>query len=295
VATSNLDQTVLTEINHGVALVTLNRPERLNAWTPTLERDYFDVLDVLDDDPDVRVIVLTGAGRGFCPGLDFAELSERTGRRDPTTPRTRPATYPLAVRKPLIAAVNGACAGIGLLQALVCDVRFASEEARMSTAFTRRGLVAEMGMPWLLVRLVGHAHATDLLLSGRTITGQEAAEIGLVSRAVAPELVVQVAVEYAEQLAVNCSPTSIALVKAQLAAEWERSMADSAAEAVRLVSGPTLKDDFAEGVKSFTEKRPPRFAPLQPRSLTVGRGESTLGVQRVQPDQSNVRVEVRAT
>jgi enoyl-CoA hydratase/carnithine racemase len=257
---------VLVDRSGSVALVTLNRPERLNAWSPALEVRYFDVLDALDDDPAVRVVVVTGAGRGFCPGLDAADLSGRTGLADPTTARRRPATHALTLRKPLVAAINGACAGIGLVQALTCDVRFAADEAGLATSFTRRGLVAELGLPWLLTRIVGHARAADLLLSGRTVRGPEAAALGLVTSSVPREDVVPTALAYATDLAENCSPTAMAVVKEQLRAEWARSLEQSAAEARALLQRPEVRVDFSEGVESFVARRPPAFAPLPPRA-----------------------------
>src|SRR3712207_2100776 len=147
-------------------LLTLNRPDRLNAWTAEMQRDYFDLLDEAGSRDDVRAIVVTGAGRGFCAGADMEALQEiGAGGLDEAAAAqdTRPQTFPLGIPKPVIAAINGPCAGIGLVQALVCDIRFAAADAKITTAFARRGLVAEHGMPWLLPRLVGHAHALDLL------------------------------------------------------------------------------------------------------------------------------------
>ena len=257
----NPSDLVTSPCDQGVAVVTWNRPGRRNAWTPALESAYFDTLASLADDAEVRAIVVTGAGGDFCPGMDIAELSTRSGLADPTTARSRPATYPLCLRKPLIAAISGACAGIGLLQALICDIRFVADDAKIATSFTRRGLVAELGMPWLLARLVGQAHATDLLLSGRTITGEHAARVGLALPAGA-DSPLDAAVAYARDLATNCSPIAMALVKEQIAAEWQRTLTDSAQHGVTLVKRRDVQTDFAEGVASFREKRSPHFAAL---------------------------------
>src|SRR3954462_6811052 len=137
------DSPVLFDVAEGVAPVTLNRPERMNPWSHTIEVAYFDLVDALDDDPDVRAVVLTGAGRGFCPGLDAGDLAARTPGVAGQEGVARPMTYARKLRKPLVAAINGGCAGIGLVQALVADLRFAAAGIKIATAFTRRGLVAE--------------------------------------------------------------------------------------------------------------------------------------------------------
>ena len=177
---------VRTEVDaDGVATFTLNRPERRNAWTAAMENRYFDVLAAADTDPAVRVGVLTGAGTSFCPGMDMGRLAEVAGRPMDISAR-RPQYAPRLFRKPLIAAINGACAGIGLTQALMCDVRFAARGARFSTAFARRGLGAEYGMSWVLPRYVGVGNALDLLLSSRVFEADEARDLGLVNRVLEP-------------------------------------------------------------------------------------------------------------
>src|SRR4051812_19598663 len=181
-----MNEVVLCEIDAGVAQVTLNRPDRLNAWTADLEDAYFGALEDCAARADVRAIVVTGAGRGFCAGADMDEL-QAIGANGREARERRLQSFPLTVPKPIVAAINGACAGIGLVQALMCDVRFAADDAKITTAFARRGLVAEHGISWILPRLVGPAHALDLLFSGRVILGAEAARIGLVNRAVARE------------------------------------------------------------------------------------------------------------
>jgi enoyl-CoA hydratase/carnithine racemase len=261
------EDVVLCEVSEGVALLTLNRPDRMNAWTSELEVRYFDLLDEVDDDPGTRAIVLTGAGRGFCPGMDMNTLSRTSRGAGGQYEMPRPMSHPLTVRKPMIAAINGACAGIGLVQALLCDLRFAAQGVKLATAFTPRGLPAEFGAGWLLERLVGSGHANDLLLSGRPVLAEEAREMGLVNRVVPRERLLDEALGYARNLAANCSPVAMAAVKAQLAADWHRTHRESLDEAVALVADPERRVDFKEGVAAYVEKRPPFFRPLPPKGI----------------------------
>lgn len=258
-------ETVQLAIEDRVALLTLNRPERLNAWTAEMEHAYFDHLERCAHDEDVRAIVVTGAGRGFCAGADMHEL-QALGEGVPaaSTParQRRAQTFPLSIAKPIIAAINGPCAGIGLVQALMCDLRFAADGAKLTTAFARRGLVAEHGISWMLPRLVGPARALDLLLSGRVVLAQEAQELGLVNRVLAPERMLAAALEYARELAVNCSPASMATIKRQVYADLERTLADALADADRLMLASFAASDFREGVASFVQRREPDFAAL---------------------------------
>ncbi|HZQ58151.1 MAG TPA: enoyl-CoA hydratase-related protein [Acidimicrobiales bacterium] len=258
------EELVLSSLADGVLTVTLNRPDRLNAWTRRLERQYFTVLDEADDDPAVRAIVVTGAGRGFCPGMDTQSLA-KAAAAEPSAPDPRPMTHGLSVRKPMVAAINGACAGIGLVQALVCDVRFAAAGAKLATAFSRRGLPAEFSASWLLERLVGYGHALDLLLSGRPVTAEEALTMGLVNWVVAPDELLSRAQGYAADLVANCSPVAMAAIKAQVAADWNRSEPDAFADASARAGDAYGHPDFAEGVTSYIERRPPRFEPLPPK------------------------------
>src|SRR5438876_415142 len=170
-----VSEVVQMTVGDGVALLTLNRPQRLNAWTDEMEHAYFGLLDRCAASEQVRVIVVTGAGRGFCAGADMQHLQELSDGGSDERHRTqvrRPQTFPLSVPKPIVAAINGACAGIGLVQALMCDIRFAAQGAKLTTAFSRRGLVAEHGISCILPRLVGPARALDLLLSGRVVLAQ---------------------------------------------------------------------------------------------------------------------------
>jgi enoyl-CoA hydratase/carnithine racemase len=260
-----MSEIVLKDVRDGVATITLNRPERLNAWTQELERDYFAALAECAAAQDVRVVVVTGAGRGFCAGADMQELQTlgEDGVSEDQHNRARTAqTYPLTVPKPIVAAINGPCAGIGLVQALMCDIRFVAEDAKLTTAFARRGLIAEHGISWVLPRLVGPAVALDLLLSGRVVLGGEAAAIGLANAAMPREAVLEHALAYARDLAVNCSPASMATMKRQVYADLERAVPDALDEADRLMLASFQAPDFAEGVTSFLQRREPRFAPL---------------------------------
>jgi len=253
------DGSVRCTVDAGVATVVLNRPDRMNAWTQQMEDEYFGTLDALERDPGTRAIVVTGAGRGFCPGLDMDDLSGATqgkAARD----NTQTMLHGLGIAKPMIAAVNGACAGIGLVQALVCDVRFAAAGAKITTSFARRGLVAEFGSPWLLERIVGHANALDLLLSGRVVTAKEACELGLVNRVVAPEQLMEEAHAYAHDIAEHCSPVAMAAIKRQVYDDWFRTAKASEDEWRRLTGQQHRRPDFREGVASYVEKRRPQFS-----------------------------------
>ena len=188
---------------------------------------------------------------------------EEDGAIDSIVNRPRPRSLPLTVRKPLIAAVNGPAAGLGLVEALYCDVRFCVPGAKLTTAFARRGLIAEYGMSWLLPRLVGTSRALDLLISARVVLGDEALAIGLVDRLVEPGELVEAAVAYAADLAANCSPTSMAIVKRQVFDGLDRTFSESFAESERLIAESFERPDAAEGVASYLEKRLPAFPPLQ--------------------------------
>jgi enoyl-CoA hydratase/carnithine racemase len=262
----DVSEVVQRQVKDGVALLTLNRPDRLNAWTQEMERVYFAMLEECAQAEEVRVIVVTGAGRGFCAGADMQDLQALgDGKVDVDVEAAlerRPQTFPLSIPKPIIAAINGACAGIGLVQALMCDVRFAAEGAKLTTAFARRGLVAEHGISWMLPRLIGPARALDLLLSGRVVLAQEAQALGLVNRVSAPEQLLGETLHYARELASKCSPASMATMKRQVYADLQRGLAEALTEADRLMLESFTAPDFVEGVTSFLERRDPRFAPL---------------------------------
>ena len=264
---------ILYEVRDRIATVTLNRPDKLNAWTGVMGREVRQAMDEAGRDEAVRVIVLTGAGRGFCAGADMQMLSgiagagkqeaagsEPAGRDGAVRPDFRgPYAYFPMVPKPIIAALNGATAGLGLVVSLYCDLRIAADTAVFTTAFSRRGLIAEHGVSWMLPRLVGLQHALDLLLSARKITAAEALTMGLVAQ-VKPAASLQDDVRaYARELADLVSPRSLQVMKRQL---WEaqfQSLAEATAAANDEMRQSFATEDFKEGVAHFVEKRAPRF------------------------------------
>lgn len=253
---------VLSSLDRGVLTLTFNRPERLNAWTDAMGRRYFDLLAEAERDPRVRAVVVTGAGRGFCSGADFQTLSALQDGSYAEEPDPRPPTFPTTIGKPVIAAVNGACAGLGMVHALVCDLVFTSEDAKWTTAFARRGLIAEYGLSWVLPRVMGQQRAMDVLLSGRTFTGREAYELGLANRAVPAGDLLKQAHAYAAELAAHSSPASMAVIKRQVWGDWTATLEEAAKVATREMLASFGRPDFAEGVASFLERRPPAFPPL---------------------------------
>jgi enoyl-CoA hydratase/carnithine racemase len=250
-----------------VALNTLNRPDRLTAWSPAIHRGYFSSLDRAAADPDVRVIVVTGAGRGFCAGADMDALQSLGAAADPRGDVGADAaeswqhTHAMTIPKPVIAAVNGACAGLGFVHALACDLRFAAAGAKFTVAFGRRGLIGEHGMSWTLPRLVGQAVALDLMLSSRVFLAEEALELGVVNRVFPPDELLDATIEYADDLATNVSPMSMAVMKRQVYTHPAMTIDDALDESNRLMNESLRRPDFKEGVASFVEKRPPNFAP----------------------------------
>jgi enoyl-CoA hydratase/carnithine racemase len=268
-------QEILFEVQDPIATITLNRPKQLNAWTDRMGAEVKHALARAEADPAVVVIVLTGAGRGFCAGADMkglenlsrgaAERDDVSGlRADPGDPEMSDGfrgtyTYLMSIRKPIIAAINGPCAGMAVPIALACDLRFASSDAVFTTAFSQRGLVAEWGIGWLLPRLVGPAHALDLLLSARRVGADEAERIGLVNRVVPGADLLQFVTDYAREMATSCSPASMQIMKRQVYESLEEPLGPAHEIAVRLMHESFGRPDFAEGVESFLEKRPPKF------------------------------------
>jgi enoyl-CoA hydratase/carnithine racemase len=269
---------ILYEVEDPIATITLNRPDRLNAWTDRMGAEVKHAFAEAEADPRVVVILLTGAGRGFCAGADLRRLEALSeGERgeqslddlaaDPGDPGLEDFrgtyTYPMSIPKPVIAAINGPIAGMAVPIAAACDLRFASDTAKFTTAFSRRGLVAEWGISWLLTRLCGPAHALDVLFSARKLDAAEAERIGLVNRTLPHDELMPFVREYARDLAENCSPASMAIMKRQVYQQLHASLGPSEREAVSLMLESFDRPDFKEGVRSFLEKRPPQFPRLK--------------------------------
>lgn len=253
---------LLTELSDGIAIAILNRPQRGNAWTDNIEQRYKDFLELSSVDPTIRATILTGTGRHFCVGADMANLQTAAVEQQSSS-RVLTAIDVLQHPKPLIAAINGSCAGIGLIHALLCDVRFASTEAKFTTAFARRGLIAEHGISWILPRVIGRSHALDLLISARVITAYEAKELGLIDYLCQPEQVIPEALLYASDISQNASPTSVAVIKNQLHASASQTIQEALELANSEMNRSFERPDFLEGVRSFVEHRKPNFPPFQ--------------------------------
>jgi len=263
---------ILYDANDGVATVTLNRPDRLNAWTGTMHTELKAAMRAASDDEAVRVIVLTGAGRGFCAGADMnvlqgvqagggAAANQTEAPFDPAADPNFSKTYSYfpAVPKPIIAAINGPCAGLGFVISLYADMRFASDAAVFSTAFSRRGLIAEHGISWLLPRAVGMAHAADLLFSARRIGAVEAKEMGLVSRVIPHQSFMDEVLAYARMLATEVSPRSLREMKREIWNAQFQGLGDAIESANADMPASFVSEDFKEGVAHYLEKRAPAF------------------------------------
>ena len=261
------------DVASGVAVVTLNRPDRLNAWTSRMEAEYRWCLGAADVDPDVRVIVVTGAGRGFCAGADMAALDGYASGEDYDLTATdavsvpadgRPDwagsfSYALGLAKPVIAAVNGPAAGVGFVLMCFADIRFAAAGAKLTTSFARLGLPAEHGVSWMLPRLVGAGRAADLLYSSRVVLAEEAKAMGLVSEVHPPADLLDATLAYARAMAAECAPSSLLAMKRQLWGDLLGSLEESWRGAVDSMTTMIAGDDFKEGLAAFQAKRPPAF------------------------------------
>jgi enoyl-CoA hydratase/carnithine racemase len=282
---------IIYTVDDKVATITLNRPERLNAWTRTMAEEVRSAMYHAADDDGVRVIILTGAGRGFCAGADMSELEaasdeglsvlkggetaeeavsimtgtkteEQRGDRKPSDTRSdfrKRYSYLPAIPKPIIAAINGPAAGLGLIITLYCDLRFASEKARFSTAFSRRGLIAEHGISWMLPRIVGLSNALDLLYSARMVDAEEALRINLVNRVFSEGDFMEGVRAYTRELVASVSPRSLRIMKKQVYEAQFQTLAEATVDADEELIASLESEDFKEGVTHFLEKRPPAF------------------------------------
>lgn len=271
-----LYQDIQYTVSDPVAVITMNRPDALNAFTNRMLAEIRHALAAAEADERVVGIVLTGAGRGFCAGMDMNALNNMSSGKGAQEDLSGLAASPgddslgenfqtafgfmLAIRKPLIAAVNGACAGLGFVYALLCDMRFVAPEAKFTTAFAQRGLIAEHGSSWLLPRLVGSGVALDLLWSGRKLDGAEAVRIRLAERLIEDQPVAEAASDYIKLLAANSSPTSLRVMKAQVHRHMNMQFGESLIESNEWMSASLKREDFKEGVQSFMQRRPPEFA-----------------------------------
>jgi enoyl-CoA hydratase/carnithine racemase len=261
---SNPDLVLASVTENGVGVITLNNPDRMNAWSAAMSKRFFERLAEFRSNPSVKVVVITGAGKGFCPGADMDALNQiranPAGGAGPATGAGRFSDL-LSYPKPVIAAMNGAAAGVGFVLAVFCDLRFAASGIKLTTSFSRRGLIAEYGSSWALPRLIGSARALDLLLSGRVITADEAERMGLVNAVHPAEELMDKVMAYADDMAVNCCPASWATMKRQVYGDWLRDADASTTDAIHLMNESVKQADFQEGVQSFLDKRPPVFAP----------------------------------
>ena len=268
-------ETVLYTVSDRICTIALNRPEKLNAWTRQMHFDLKDAMNTAGADPEVRAIILTGAGRGFCAGADMGGL-QAIGAGAGTADRSTKAAQALqggstlpefrmnysyfpAIPKFIIAAINGPAAGLGFVIPLYADLRFAAESAVFTTSFAQRGLIAEHGVSWLLPRLVGLPAAMDLLCSARKFRAPEALSLGLVSRVIPDDKLMAETQAYATLLANTVSPRSVAVMKRQI---WEaefQTLAEATTQANHEMELSFQTADFKEGVAHFLEKRAARF------------------------------------
>ena len=269
-----MSEAVLFEKKEGVATVTLNRPDRLNAVNDEIRAGLREKLDDACKDDDVKVIIVTGAGRGFCAGADMAGLaatSEGKSQRDQVVAEERNYatnnvkgfdggfSYFPTLPKPIIAAINGPAAGVGFIMALYCDIRFAKEGAVFSSAFSKRGLIAEWGVGWILPRLVGIARANDILFTSRKFTAEEAETMGLVNKTFSEEEFDTRVFEYAKELATTASPRSVRIMKEQIYNAQRETIEENLDSSMQAMVESFDTEDFKEGVAHFIEKREPNF------------------------------------
>ena len=249
-----------------LGVIRLERPDALNALTSGMILGVERLARAAERDPEVIAICITGAGRGFCAGIDMAVLSEHTRSGPPPGAGdgkpSRPALFSFLrdISKPVIAAINGVGAGGGFVLAMMCDLRFMAEDASLITIFSRRGLIAEHGTSWLLPRMTGLNRALDLLWSSRKVDAAEAYRIGFVDRVAPSDALLDEVEAYVTAMAASVSPRALAVIKAQLHRHLETTFDVAAVESADLMARALAHPDAAEGAASFVERRTPRFA-----------------------------------
>jgi enoyl-CoA hydratase/carnithine racemase len=269
-------EAILYDVADGIATVTLNRPDKLNAWTRTMQAEVHDAMHRAAADDAVRAILLTGAGRGFCAGADMGlltDIQQKGGERVSAPAADRPVppqgstrddfrkTYSWfpSIPKPIVGAINGPCAGLGMVIALYCDIRFAGRSAMFTTAFAQRGLIAEHGISWLLPRLVGLPESADLLFTARKVGADEALRLRLVQRVCDDDKLVAEARDYLRSIVEGVSPRSVAVMKRQIWNGLFETLGEAVEVGVVEMQKSFASEDFKEGVAHFLEKRAPRF------------------------------------
>ena len=267
-------QTILLDVKDEVATITLNRPERLNAWTTEMAAELSDVLSACNERDEVRAVVITGAGRAFCAGADLGKGGDSFASSDEEREEQQRAlqneVFPWMIDKPVIAAINGHAVGIGITYSMMCDIRFVAEDAKIQFAFVRRGVIPELASNVTVARVAGLSNAADLLLSGRMILGREAAAIGLATRALPAEQVLEAALERARDIAVNAAPVSVAIAKRLIWEGLTTPVAEMKKREDALFAWAGNQVDATEGVDSFLEKRAPHW------QLSVARDKPAL-------------------
>ena len=249
---------ILYEKRGRVAVVTLHRPEQLNTWTGTMASELSDAMYLCDEDDDVRAVIITGAGRAFCAGADISGGSQGFSTGGPRRAKREPK-WPYQIRKPVIAAINGAAIGVGMTYPMLADIRIAADNAKIGFAMVRRGILPELASHLTVPQVAGFSNAADLLLTGRIITADRAAAMGVISECVPKDELMPRAMEIAEDIAANTAPVSVALSKQLLWEGHEARMAELMTTEGKMIAWLGTSDDVKEGVQSFLEKRPPEW------------------------------------
>ncbi|MFP6815330.1 MAG: enoyl-CoA hydratase-related protein [Pseudomonadales bacterium] len=269
-------QDIIYALQDPVAIITMNRPDKLNAFTTRMLAEIRHAIAAAEKDERVVGIVLTGAGRGFCAGMDMgsldntssgareeredlSDLAAEVGDSSMGDNFTTTYSYLLSVRKPLLGAINGARAGLGFVFAMLADMRFVERDAKFTTSFSQRGLIAEHEVSWILPRLIGTGRALDILWSSRKFDGAEAERLGIAERLVEPGESLAAASRFIEQLAASASPTSLRVMKSQAYRHLNMGLGDAMRETNEWMATSIKQEDFTEGVRSFIERRPPQF------------------------------------